>query len=259
LIDSHCHLDYAPAADDVEACLQRGREAGVQQYLHIGCSVDRLDPAIALVDEHESVFASVGIHPHDATTLNDSILEKLEELAAHPKVLAIGETGLDYYYDRSPREVQQGAMARQLELARALDMPLVLHIRDAHQDALDVVGATETRDDPGIVHCFTGDRSEAQRWLDLGWHISFSGIVTFKSATDLREAAKLCPLDRMLVETDAPFLAPEPNRGRKNEPANVAFTCFQLAELRGEDPAKIAEATNVNARRILRMPEPNDP
>jgi TatD DNase family protein len=254
LIDSHCHLDYAPMSDDLLATLARARAAGVEQLVHIGCSPTSMARAVELASEHEQVFASVGIHPHDARLLDDALLEQIEQLArSSAKVVAIGETGLDYHYDFSPREAQLGAFAQQIELARRLDMPLVLHIRDAHADAWAVLDEHPPRANPGVVHCFTGNRAEAERWLELGWHVSFSGIATFKTATELREAVLIVPRDRILLETDAPYLSPEPLRGRKNEPANVAFTCVALASLRGEEPSALAHAAAANTRALFGM------
>ncbi len=257
LIDAHCHLDYAPMSDDMMATFEAGTDAGVVQYVHVGCAPDSIDRAVELADAHEPVFASIGIHPHEARHTDDALLAKLRTLAAHPKVLAIGETGLDYHYDLSPREQQRSSLAQHVELARDLDMPLVLHIRDAHEEALEIVAAAGPRTRmPGMVHCFTAGAPEARRWLDLGFHISFSGIATFKKAEEIREAVALCPGDRILVETDAPYLAPEPLRGRKNSPANVAFTCARLAEVRGEAPEALAARAADNTRALLRMPEP---
>lgn len=260
LIDSHCHLDYAPMSDDLLATLARARAAGVEQLVHIGCSPTSMARAVELAREHEQVFASVGIHPHDARLLDDALLEQIEQLAVgEPKVIAIGETGLDYHYDFSPREAQLVAFARQIELARRLDMPLVLHIRDAHADAWSVLDEHPPRANPGVVHCFTGNRAEAERWLELGWHVSFSGIATFKTATELREAVLAVPSDRIMLETDAPYLSPEPLRGRKNEPANVAFTCVALASLRGEQPAALAHAAAANTRALFGFSKPAPP
>jgi TatD DNase family protein len=251
LIDSHCHLDYAPMADDLEATLARAAAAGVERCVHIGCSPDSMAPAVALAHADPRVFASVGIHPHEARHLDDALLAQIEQLAGDERVVAVGETGLDYHYDFSPRADQLRAFASQIELAKRLDMPLVLHIRDAHADAWDVLAEHPPRDNPGVVHCFTGTPDEAARWLELGWHISFSGIATFKKAAGLREAAAACPADRIMLETDAPYLAPEPLRGRKNEPANVAFTCAALAEVRGEAPEQLAAIAASNTRALL--------
>ena len=185
------------------------------------------------------------------------IRDRLETYLREPKVLAVGETGLDYFYDRAPREVQRDAFARQLDLARRTSMPIVLHIRDAHADAWEVLDAHGPRADaPGIVHCFTGGPAEARAWLDRGFCLGFSGIVTFKTAPEIQEAARITPADRLLMETDAPFLAPVPVRGRKNEPANVPYTCAFVAQLRGDDPMDLAAQTTQNARRVLNLPAP---
>ena len=256
LIDSHCHLDYPPMSDDLDATLERARAAGVEQCIHIGCSPKTMAPAVELAQAHASVFASVGIHPHDARLLDAQLLAEIERLAGEAKVVAVGETGLDYHYDFSPREAQLPAFAAQIELARKLDKPLVLHIRDAHADAWEVLDAHPPRANPGVVHCFTGTPEEAERWLERGWHISFSGISTFKKAAELREAAALVPPERILLETDAPYLAPEPLRGRKNEPANVAFTCVALAAVRDESPEQLAKRAAENTRRLFGIPSP---
>jgi TatD DNase family protein len=259
LIDSHCHLDYAPMSADLAATFARARAAGVEQLLHIGCSPKSMGPAVELARTHPGVFASVGVHPHEAKLLDDAMLATIEQHArANPGVvLAIGETGLDYHYDFSPRADQLVAFGRQLDLARTLDLPVVLHIRDAHDDAWAVLAEHPARAiDPGVVHCFTGTPAEAERWVALGFHVSFSGIATFKKAGDLRIAAKLVPADRILLETDAPYLSPEPLRGRKNEPANVAFTCVCLADARGEPPEMLARNAAANTRALFKLPAP---
>ncbi len=252
LVDTHCHLDYSPLSDDLDATLARAAAAGVEQLVHIACKPGAWAPAIALIEAHAQVHGVLGVHPHEATLADEPTLATLAGLLRHPKIVAVGETGLDYFYDRSPREVQQHAMARQLELARAANKPIVLHIRDAHADAWAVVDAQAPV--PGIIHCFTGTPEEARGWLDRGYHLSFSGIATFPSAPALREAARICPADRLLLETDAPFLAPVPMRGRKNEPAFIAFTCTNLAQLRGETPEALAGAAAANARALLGLP-----
>src|SRR5690606_12251475 len=170
LIDSHCHLDHAPMSPDIGGTLARAREAGVERCIHIGCSPESMARAVEIANAHANVHASVGIHPHEARHLDDALLAEIERLAANEDVVAIGETGLDYHYDFSPRDEQLSAFARQIELARRLDLPLVLHIRDAHADAWAVLAKHPPRANPGVVHCFTGNASEAQRWLELGWH-----------------------------------------------------------------------------------------
>ncbi len=257
LIDAHCHLDYAPMSPDLQACFEAGSAAGVVQYVHVGCAPESIDRAVVLADAHPQVFAVVGVHPHEAKHTDDAILDRLREHAKNPNVVAIGETGLDYHYDLSPREDQRRSLAQHVELARALDMPVVLHIRDAHEEALAIVAEAKPRTTlPGMVHCFTAGPAEARAWLDLGFHISYSGISTFKKAQEIRDAVALTPADRILVETDAPYLAPEPLRGRKNVPANVAFTCARLAEVRGEAPESLAHRAAENTRELLGMPIP---
>lgn len=252
LIDTHCHLDYPPMSEDLAGTLERAAAAGVVRCVHIGCSPAAWAGALALAEAHEQVHAVIGIHPHEAMMADDAALRELAGLLTHPRVVAVGETGLDYFYDRSPRAQQLEAMARHLELARACEKPIVLHIRDAHADAWAVVDAQPPV--PGIIHCFTGTPDEARAWLDRGYHLSFSGIATFPSAPGPREAARICPADRFLLETDAPYLAPVPVRGRKNEPAYVAFTCAQLAQVRGEAPEQLARAATANARTLLKLP-----
>jgi len=254
LVDTHCHLDYSPMIDDLGATLQRAADAGVEQMIHIGCSRVSAPRAVALVAPYAHLFAAVGIHPHDASEADEAALADIATLAQDPKVVAVGETGLDYHYNRSPPDAQKRALAAHREIARALGKPLVLHIRDAHADALEILGDAPPLPRGGVVHCFTGTPAEAEQWLARGYLLSFSGIATFPQAGGLRDAARLCPADRLLLETDAPYLAPVPVRGRKNEPANVAFTCAHLAGVRGDDPAALAVQAGANARTFFRLP-----
>ncbi len=257
LIDAHCHLDYASMADDLTATLDAARAAGVVQFVHVGCSGPSHAAALALAAAHDDVFAVVGIHPHEASTTDATMLSKLEAMTGEPGVVAIGETGLDYYYDRSPREAQRESMRQHLELSRRLDLPVVLHIRDAHDEALEIARRSPGRSSmPGMVHCFTAGPDEARAWLDLGFHLSFSGIATFPKCDPIREAARLCPADRILLETDAPYLSPAPMRGHANHPAHVAFTCVHLAGVRGEAPEALARQAADNTRALLALPGP---
>lgn len=207
--------------------------------------------AVELADRHEQIFATVGIHPHDASIVDDDILQTMRELAAHEKVVAIGETGLDYHYDHSPRPQQQHAFRRFAALARELSLPLVVHLRDADADAVDILRSEKAGEVGGVIHCFSSNVEGARAFLDLGFHLSFSGILTFKAADEIRQAAAFAPADRILVETDAPFLAPVPYRGRRNEPALVAQTVACLAEVRAERLEKVAEATHANTTRLF--------
>jgi TatD DNase family protein len=252
LVDSHCHLDpqYLPnGPDDV---LARARAAGVIGFVVIGVGKD-LAPAraaVALARRHvDRISATVGVHPHDASTLDDAMYTELASLAADPHVVAVGEIGLDYHYDHSPRDVQRAVFARLIALARSAKKPIVVHTREAAEDTLSLLASESARDVGGVIHCFSEDRPFAERALDLGFDVSFSGIVTFKNARGVHEVAAWAPLDRILVETDSPYLAPAPMRGKPCEPAYVAYTAARVAELRNMAPAALAEATTANAER----------
>jgi TatD DNase family protein len=256
LIDSHCHLDMEDYDGDREAVLARAARAGVQTMITIGAGgpLAANDAAIALARRHPNVFATVGVHPHEASQVDIAVLERIATLAAEPRVVGIGETGLDYHYDHSPRPQQQEALRQFVQLARRLDLPLVVHLRAADGDAARILREERAAEIGGVIHCFSGDAASARTFLDLGFHLSYSGIVTFKTAEALRQAAQITPADRLLVETDAPFLAPVPYRGKRNEPALVARTLACLAEVRGEAPERTAETTTANARALFRLP-----
>ncbi len=244
-------------SDDIRAAVDKARSVGVEQFVHVGCTRVSQPHAVRLAAEHSEIFAAIGIHPHEASTTDAQALADLERLAGEPKVVAIGETGLDYHYNLSAPEQQRSSLAAHVELARRLEMPLVLHIREAHDEALTIVRDAGPRPDaPGMVHCFTAGPAEAEAWLSLGFHLSFSGISTFPKAEEIREAVRLTPDDRILLETDAPYLAPVPMRGTVNQPGNVAFTCQRLAEVRGVDPHTLATQAAQNTRALLAMPEP---
>jgi TatD DNase family protein len=261
LFDSHAHLDLPPLAADVPGVLGRARAAGVHHVMAIGVvrSAADVDAAPTLAAQHPGVYATAGIHPHDASRASPELLAALARTCAAPGVLAVGETGLDYHYLYSPAEAQQAAFRAQLRLARTVGKPVVLHLRLAHADALAILREENARDLGGIVHCFSGDVAEARDHLDLGLHISFSGIVTFPRAEGVRAAARFVPADRLLVETDAPYLAPVPFRGRPNEPAHVVHTARVLSELRGVPVDEIARVTTANARSVYRISEPTSP
>lgn len=259
--DTHCHLDYRITGDkpaNVDEVLPRARDldmgavdevleaahaAGVTAFLTVGCDRASSQRAIDVAAAHGDVWASVGLHPHEASHGVDTI----RDLLSSPRVIAVGEAGLDYYYDHSPRDVQQLAFAEQIAIAHELDVPLIIHTRDAWDDTFAIL-ASEGVPTRTIFHCFTGGPTEAARCLDLGAYLSFSGIVTFKSATDVADAAVMCPEDRILVETDSPYLAPVPKRGRPNRPENVALVGAHIAQLRGVEPAEVAHLTSRNAR-----------
>jgi TatD DNase family protein len=251
-VDSHCHLDpqYFPAGpDDV---LARAVKAGVHGFVVIGVGAD-LAPAraaVALASRlGERVGAAVGVHPHDATSLDDAAYAELSRLARDPSVVAVGEIGLDYHYDHSPRYVQRAAFARLVGLAREVNKPIVVHTREAKEDTLAILQAEGAHDVGGVIHCFSEDVPFARRAIDLGFDVSFSGIVTFKNARSVHDTAAWAPLDRILVETDSPYLAPAPMRGKPCEPAYVIHTARRVAELRGVALEDVARATSANAER----------
>ncbi len=252
LADSHCHLDHRKFAEDRGAVIERARAAGVERMLAIGTGEgpDDLEAGLRLATEYPFILATTGVHPHDASKTNSGTFDRLRELAAHPKIVAIGEIGLDYHYDFSPRETQMEVFRRQLEVAAEAKLPIVIHTREAWADTL--AGLRESWQGGGVFHCFTGNADEARAALDLGFYLSYGGVVTFPRSEENREAAKLTPADRMLIETDAPYLAPLPHRGKRNEPAFVAETARFLAALRGVPPEALAEATTTNFERFVR-------
>lgn len=254
LVDSHCHLDDARFTEDRDAVIARARAAGVEQMLSIGTGDGPPDLAVAVrvAEQYPFVFATVGVHPHNADQASVEALDGLRELSRHPKVVAIGEIGLDYHYDFSPRDVQQRVFVEQLAIATEQRLPIIIHTREAWDDTFAVLRQHWAPSGlPGIMHCFTGGPTEARMSLELGFHLGFGGIVTYPKATEVHEAARLTPRDRLLVETDAPYLAPIPYRGKRNEPAYVVQTAQRLAELRGETVAEIATATTDNFRRLF--------
>jgi TatD DNase family protein len=253
LIDSHAHLDDPRFDTDRDAVLQRAWDAGVRTILTIGngSGPDQMNCGIPFAENHDWIYTSVGIHPHDASKVEDRHYAEMQEHAKHPKVVAIGETGLDYYYDNSPRDVQQQVFRRQLALAKQLDLPVIVHTRDADDDTEQILKQSGlTR---GIIHCFTSGEKLANVALDLGFHISFSGIVTFPNAKGLADIAKRVPADRILVETDCPYLAPVPHRGKRNEPLFVADTARFLATLRGIEPEELATQSSANFQRVFAL------
>jgi len=249
LVDSHCHLDDPKFDEDREQTIERALAAGVTRMLAIGTAdgPPDLEVAIRLAERYPFIYATVGVHPHDASKANEDTFARLRDLAAHPKVIAIGEIGLDYHYDFSPRDVQRAVFDRQLGIAAEAKKPIVIHTREAWEDTLAQV---TNLPHGGIMHCFTGDAEQACTALARGFHISFGGVVTFPKAESLREAARIVPDDRILVETDCPYLAPVPHRGKRNEPAFVVDTARRLADVRGTAPETIAELTTRNFERL---------
>jgi TatD DNase family protein len=254
LVDSHCHLDDEKFEADREQVIERALAAGVDTMMAIGTGGE-LDVAIRQAERYPFLYATIGVHPHDASKATAETYAKLRDLAKHPKVLAIGEIGLDYHYDFSPRDVQREVFERQLEIAADAGKPIVIHTREAWEDTLAQVRSLPHG---GIMHCFTGDAAQAREALDRGFHLSFGGVLTFPKAEALREAAKIVPAERLLVETDCPYLAPVPYRGKRNEPAFVVETARRLAAVRGVSFEEIAEATTRNFRSLcLQVPLAN--
>ena len=247
--DSHCHLDYEGVGADA---IDDARRAGVARMITIGTDAEASAAAIETARSHEGVWATVGLHPHDASDGVGDIAGLLDPL--DPVVVAIGECGLDYYYEHSPRPAQREAFAAQIGLAADLDLALVVHTRDAWDETFEIL-ASEGVPERWVLHCFSGGPEEARRGLDLGAYLSFSGIATFKKADDVRAAAVLCPADRLLVETDSPYLAPVPNRGKPNRPAWVALVGEAVAAARGEDVADVERVTWANTARVFRLPD----
>ena len=253
LIDSHCHLNYDGLAERQTEVLENARARGVTGFLNISTRQPEWSDIIAVAAREPDVWASVGVHPHEADAHPDLGAAALVEAADHPRVIAIGECGLDYYYDKSDRKAQRDRFQAHIEAARQTGLPLVVHTRDAEQDTTEMLTAAVREGGvTGVLHCFTGSAELARKGLDLGFYVSLSGIVTFKNAQDLQATAKWLPADQMLVETDSPFLAPVPHRGQKCEPAFVADTASFVAELRGEDPEQLAEATTANFFKLFK-------
>jgi TatD DNase family protein len=252
LIDSHCHLNYEGLVERQKEVLEHARERGVQGFLNISTRQREWGDIIRVADCHADVWASVGVHPHEADSHPDLGSSALIEAAHHPRVIAIGECGLDYYYNKSDRQAQRDRFEAHIEAARATGLPLVVHTREAEEDTIEILTrAVKEQGVTGVLHCFTGSAELARVGLDLGFFVSLSGIVTFKNARDLQETAKWLPRDQILVETDSPFLAPVPHRGQKCEPAFVDDTARFIAELRGEDADELGENTTANFFRLF--------
>ena len=253
LVDSHCHLDFPELSADLDALLDRAKAAGVGLMVTISTRVRRFNELKAIVEAHDNVFCSIGTHPHNAAEEPDILVEELIELSRHPKVVAIGEAGLDYHYDHSPRDVQKKSFRTHMAAARETGLPLVIHARDADADIARMLEEESKKGAfPFVLHCFTGGADLAHRGLALGGYLSFSGVITFKNAEALRDIALAAPSDRLLVETDAPYLAPEPFRGKTNEPAFVAHTAARLAALRGLRDSDIARLTTDNFFKLFK-------
>jgi TatD DNase family protein len=256
LIDSHAHLDFEDYRADLDAVIARARAAGVGRVVLIGLwrAPGQFGNALALATAQPDYFAAtVGIHPHECAQVPEEDWRLMEQAAKDPRVVGVGETGLDFHYDLSPREVQEASFRRSIAAARAAGKPVVVHVREADEACARVLGEEGVPASGGVIHCFTGDWSRAKAYLDLGLYLSVAGVVTFKAADDLRDAVRRAPRDRLLIETDCPFLAPVPFRGKRNEPAHVAHTAAKVAELWGTSVDEVGEVTSENARRLFRL------
>jgi len=263
LIDSHCHLDFPDFADELDDVVMRARTAGVGRMVTICTRLDRLDRVLAIAEAYDDVFVGAGTHPHEAGTPEGEAVtvERLVDLSAHPKIVGIGETGLDYFYDHSPREAQQASFRRHMAAARRTGLPMIVHTRDADDDTIRLIA--ECREDGavgplrGVIHCFSSGRELAEKAVAMGFYVSLSGILTFKRSDEIRSIVADLPLDRLLVETDAPYLAPVPKRGKRNEPAFVAHTAAMLAEVKNVSVEEVARRTTRNFFALFdRVPVP---
>jgi len=255
IIDTHCHLADKRIDPDLDSVLERAAEAGIWKIVSVGAigTIETDRRTVEIAEKHPHVFAAIGIHPHDARGCTVERLAQLRELAKSPKVVAIGESGLDFFYQHSPQDAQEQSLRAHLALAAELGKPIVIHCRDAEERLAAIVREERLPPAGGVIHCFTGDTKAAETFLGLGFHISFSGILTFKNASKLREAARIVPAGRVMVETDAPYLAPEPYRGKPNEPAFVRRTLEVLAEVRQTDADELAAITAANSTALFRI------
>ncbi len=262
LIDTHAHLDFGQFDDDRNAVLDRAWQAGLIAVITIGIDLKTSRAAVALAEAHERVFATVGFHPHNAKTADDAALVELRDLARHSRVVAIGEMGLDFYRDRSPRDVQRRVFRRQLQIAAELGKPVVVHDREAHADTLEILqqwiaeSQTTFSEYRGVLHCFSGNLALAQAVIELGFFIGVDGPITYRNARKLPDIVKALPLDRLLVETDAPFLTPHPHRGQRNEPAYVRLVAEKIADTKNLPLEEVAQATTANAKALFQLDVP---
>jgi TatD DNase family protein len=256
LVDSHAHIQGKEYTGEAAAVIARARDAGVDTIIAVGGAGDMSSntAAVALAGSFPEVYATVGMHPHDAKDVNEEDMDALQRLAATPKVVAVGETGLDYHYNHSPRDTQRQVFGRFIHLAREMRLPIVVHEREAAAETAELLDHEGGGSLQGVIHCFTGDYAAARRYLDMGFYLSFTGIITFKNADALREVARRIPLERMLVETDSPYLTPVPHRGKRNEPAYVRFVAETLARVKGISCDQVASVTTANTRALFHLP-----
>lgn len=253
LFDTHVHLNVEQFIDDREETIQRAFDAGVRYMTVVGFDRETIPLAIEIAENYETIYAAVGWHPVDAIDMTEEDLNWIEELSKHPKVVAIGEMGLDYHWDKSPKDVQKEVFRKQIRLAKKVNMPIIIHNREATEDIIDILEEENAKEIGGIMHCYNDSEKYVQRCLDMNFYISFGGTVTFKNAPLPKEAASVVPLDKLLVETDAPFLAPHPNRGKRNEPAYVKLVAEKIAEIKEMTLEEVSDITTKNAFRVFHV------
>ena len=253
LFDTHVHLNAEQFEEDLEEVISRAKEAGVENMVVVGFDRPTIKRAMELVEQYDFLYASIGWHPVDAIDMTEEDLAWIEELSSHPKVVALGEMGLDYHWDKSPHDVQKEVFKKQIHLAKKVKLPIVIHNRDATQDIVDILREEGAEEVGGIMHCFSGSPEIAQECVDMNFYISLGGPVTFKNAKKPKEVAKQIPLERLLIETDCPYLAPHPNRGKRNEPAYVKLVAEQIAELKERSIEEVEKITTENAKRLFNI------
>ncbi len=253
LIDTHCHLDFKDFQDDMDAVLKRSRDSGIRFIINVGSSMKGTERSIKIAGDNDFIYAAIGIHPHEADSVTENDIKLFAELLNKPKVVAIGEIGLDYYKDISSRENQKKLFIRLLETAKPANFPLIIHNRDAHIDIIDILKDIIGNSVSGVMHCFSGDEKFLKICLDMGFFISFTCNVTYKNADKLREIVKLVPMGRLLIETDAPFLAPKDFRGKRNEPMHVKYVAEEVARIKGLSFEEVANMTTENAKKLFKL------
>ncbi|WP_421382519.1 TatD family hydrolase [Bacillus salacetis] len=251
LFDTHVHLNADQFSEDLEEVIKRAQNEGVENMVVVGFDRPTINKAMELVEKYDFLYAAIGWHPVDAIDMTDEDLNWIEELSSHPKVVAIGETGLDYHWDKSPKDIQQEVFRKQIRLAKKVKLPIVIHNREATQDIVDILQEEDAKEVGGIMHCFSGSPETARVCLDMNFLISLGGPVTFKNAKKPKEVAEEVPLEKLLIETDCPYLAPHPYRGKRNEPSYVKLVAEQIAELKGISFEEVAEKTTMNAKKIF--------
>lgn len=251
LVDSHSHLDGQQFIDDLDETIKRAANNGISHILTIGCDLESSEKSVSIAEKYEHIFAAVGVHPHDATEIGTESLVRLRSMLAHPKVVALGEIGLDFYRDRCPREIQRSAFRKQIQLAKEVGKPIIVHDRDAHNEVIQILREENAAEVGGVLHCFSGDSAMAEQCLDLGFYLSFTGTITYPKNQEIREIIKSIPVDRMLVETDCPYLSPQKFRGKRNEPAYVRYTAEKMAEIKGLTIEDIARVTSRNCHDLF--------